>query len=180
MRGEKYAGGDDIKTKVKRKIKRQRKKTPQSAASIWAALGIGFMLLLVLIPSINGFRRDHAVSRANQQAQLVYSAGAYALTQYTKENGTYLSKNAATGILPAASASQVYLQTGVHLDLSALFPEDFDGYFAFVTNNAGTGIEYALWSQEPFDGITPPLALEGSAVVARYPPDEASGGSNLQ
>lgn len=103
-----------------------------------------------MLSALKGYLRDSAISRANQQARLVYSAASLALTQYTEENGTYLTKSLASPTL-SGDAREVALQNGLVLTLKGLDGQLSSGYYAFVTNRAGTGIEYALWSREPFD-----------------------------
>ena len=133
-----------------------KQKKPLGAGEFFMALICTGLIAWALVSAVKGFLRDSDLSRANQKARLLYASAEFALTEYIMENGTYQTKAMPSEITPSTSES-VSLQSGVILTID----EDLGGgYYAFVTNSAGNGIEYALWSEEPFDTILQQTALQ--------------------
>jgi hypothetical protein len=133
-----------------------------------AAFLIAAAFVFVFYFLIKGFDRDLKLSRANQNAKLVYSAAQFALEQYVKQNGTYNTKNISTLICRGSESENVHLGNSVTLNLKEYLGEDFSGYFSFTTDNAGDDIEYALWSSSPFVDITQKSGKEQDEWVKEY------------
>lgn len=105
----------------------------------------------ILIPSMVAFVRDTKVTQYNSNAKSIYSGAQLAITDYN--NGITGGWNAV--IVPdcvytGASDCIGYPEGGGDsCNLTKYLGAEFDGYFAFKTDNAGLGCVYALWSDKP-------------------------------
>lgn len=107
------------------------------------------VLASVLVPSMLGFVRNSRMTRMNSNARSIYSAAQLAIVDTNNES--------MSGIVPDCIYTGAYngighpdpSSGGVDCDLTNYLGENFDGYFAFVTNLEGTGCVYALWSERP-------------------------------
>ena len=98
-----------------------------------AIIGI---LAAILVPSMLGYVKKSRISQFNANAKTVFSGAQLAIT-------SELFMNSADG------DAQCTGQSGDVCDITDYVGENFKGYFGFVTDAAGTGAAYALWSDQP-------------------------------
>lgn len=125
-----------------------------------AIIGI---LAAILVPSMVSFVRDARVSQYNGNAKSIYSGAQLAITDYN--NGLTGGWNATIQpdcVYTGRSDCIGYPEGGGDpCNLTKYLGEEFGGYFAFVTDNAGLGCVYAVWSDRPISAsAVEQLALE--------------------
>lgn len=110
-----------------------------------AIIGI---LAAILIPSMLGYVRKARVSQFSSNGKTVYSGAQLAITDAYNGGVTYTGGeifiNNADG-----DGQCVGQSSGDVCDITNYIGDDFKGYFGFVMDSAGTGAEYALWSDQP-------------------------------
>lgn len=110
-----------------------------------AIIGI---LAAILIPSMLGYVRKARVSQFSSNGKTVYSGAQLAITDAYNGGVTYTGGeifiNSADGDGQCTGQS-----SGDVCDITNYIGENFKGYFGFVMDPAGTGAEYALWSDQP-------------------------------
>ena len=110
-----------------------------------AIIGI---LAAILIPSMLGYVKRARVSQFIANAKTVFSGAQLAITDNYNANINFgageLFLNSADG-----DAECVGQTSGDVCDITDYVGENFRGYFGFVTDTAGTGASYALWSDQP-------------------------------
>lgn len=109
-----------------------------------AIIGI---LVAILVPSMLGYVKKSRISQFNANAKTVFSGAQLAITDYYNAGQSFsaseLFMNSADG------DAQCTGQSGDVCDITDYVGENFKGYFGFVTDAAGTGASYALWSDQP-------------------------------
>lgn len=110
-----------------------------------AIIGI---LAAILVPSMLGYVKKSKISQFNANAKSVFSGAQLALTdnynagkEFTAGE-IFINSSSGDGECKGQSSGDI-------CDITDYIGEGFDGYFGFVMNSAGSGAEYALWSDQP-------------------------------
>lgn len=113
-----------------------------------AIIGI---LAAILVPSMVAFVRDARVSQYNGNAKSIYSGAQLAITDYNNGlTGGWDATIQPDCIYTGESDCIGYPEGGGDpCNLTKYLGAEFGGYFAFVTDNAGLGCVYAVWSDRP-------------------------------
>lgn len=113
-----------------------------------AIIGI---LAAILVPVMVSYIKDTRVTQFNSNAKNIYSGAQLAITDYN--NGLTGGWNAVIErdcVYTGASDCMGYPEGGGDpCNLTKYLGAEFDGYFAFKTDNMGLTCIYALWSKEP-------------------------------
>ncbi|MBQ7980380.1 MAG: type II secretion system protein [Oscillospiraceae bacterium] len=113
-----------------------------------AIIGI---LAAILVPVMVSYIKDTRVTQFNSNAKSIYSGAQLAITDYN--NGLTAGWDAEIVpdcIYTGASDCIGYPENGGDpCNLTKYLGVEFDGYFAFKTDNMGLTCIYALWSNEP-------------------------------
>lgn len=108
-----------------------------------AIIGI---LAAIIVPSILGYVENSRVSNLNANAKTVYSGAQLAIVDSNVGKVDVLPNCVYTGSDDCIAYPN---GTGNICDLTNYLGEDFEGYFAFMTDSQGYGCVYAVWSQYP-------------------------------
>jgi len=103
------------------------------------------VLALIIIPVLFGFVRDSNVSKLNANARSIYSGSQMGVVQLVKEGGDPVA-NAV--YLKAASGNEAVCSGNPNIKVNLYLGDDFKGYFGFKIDSTGTGVEYAVWSNQ--------------------------------
>lgn len=109
-----------------------------------AIIGI---LAAILVPSMLGYVKKSRISQFNANAKTVFSGAQLAITDYYNAGQSFSAGE--LFINSADGDAQCIGQGGDVCDITDYVGENFKGYFGFVTDSAGTGASYALWSDQP-------------------------------
>lgn len=109
-----------------------------------AIIGI---LAAILVPSMLGYVKKSRISQFNANAKTVFSGAQLAITDYYNAGQNFgageLFMNSSDGDAKCTG------QSGDICDITDYVGDNFKGYFGFVTDPAGSGASYALWSDQP-------------------------------
>ena len=129
-----------------------------------AIIGI---LAAILVPSMLGYAKKARISRFNANSKTVYSGAQLAITDSYNSGKTYASGeifiNSVEGDGQCTGQS-----SGDVCDITNYVGDNFKGYFGFVMDSAGTGAQYALWSDQPLTASDFTGVYTYSQVDARF------------
>lgn len=110
-----------------------------------AIIGI---LAAIIVPLMLSYIRNSKISQYNSNAKSIHSGAQLAITDVIKTGDTliadeiYLCEGEGVAVCKAVNSSD-------ECDITDYLGENFDGYFGFITDAAGTGCAYAIWSDVP-------------------------------
>lgn len=110
-----------------------------------AIIGI---LAVILVPSMLGYVKKSRMSQYNANAKSIYSGAQLAITDVYNEGDEvetdtiYICNGKGDPVCTAVGSAE-------QCDLTDYLGANFDGYFGFLTDEAGTGCIYAIWSEKP-------------------------------
>ena len=108
-----------------------------------AIIGI---LAAIIIMSVMAYIRNSRMATFNANARTVFSAGVLAVTN-AHTAGKDIPKNA---VFVSNGANAVTATSGgMTLDLADGFGGAFEGHYAFLTDESGSGIVRAIWGELP-------------------------------
>ncbi len=111
------------------------------------------VLAAILVPSMLGYAKNAKAREYNSNARSVFSGAQLAIVDINAAQGEVPADTVFTG----GSDCVAYSEDGAYqFELKDYLGEDFEGNFAFITDNQGYGCIFALWS---------PNAIPESAVV---------------
>lgn len=128
-----------------------------------AIIGI---LAAILVPSMLGYVKKSRISQYNANAKTVFSGAQLAITDSynagIRLDAGDLYMNSVDG------SGQCMGRNGGSCDITDYVGENFEGYFGFVLDSAGTGAAYALWSDQPLTAADFSGAYTYSSVNSRF------------
>ncbi len=107
-----------------------------------AIIGI---LAAILVPTLLGFAVKAKVSKCNANAKQIYT-GAQAGVVTLSDSGVDPVAGAIYLKSPGSNEAVNAAASNIRVDL--YLGEDFKGYYGFQIDASGTGIEYAIWSDQ--------------------------------
>lgn len=109
-----------------------------------AIIGI---LALILVPSMMGYVKMSKMRRFNSNAATVFKGAQLACVDLTNAGGNVMPSTAF--INDSNGDYECKDSNGNVLSIQDYVGSEFKGYFGFMTDQAGSGCAYAMWSENP-------------------------------
>lgn len=101
------------------------------------------VLAAILVPSMLGYVKNAKAREYNSNARSVFSGAQLAIVDINSASGTVPANTVFTGSSDCIAHST---DGTISFTLTDYLGEDFEGNFAFITDNQGYGCIFALWS----------------------------------